>query len=463
MQHRFVDDNGTSRHSEQSRLSALYAHGILDTEPELPYDAITRLAAEYFHVKTALLGFIDEQRIWIKSRMGTDICEFPRNGCMLNRVLETREPLVCAYPMHLPECGQSKPCASALDSAFLAAVPIYSSDGSIIGILAVLDPEPRNEFCQDSLDMLERLSEMISAHLELRRIRCKVDPQQAEPEAPGTHSGNWPSASDLRHALDRNEFVLYYQPEVDLHNGTIVGLEALIRWRHPQRGIIAPIHFIPQAEATGLILPIGDWGLAEACQQIQRWNREDSQNSNLRVCVNLSARQFSRLGLTGYVRSLLNQSGTSGQQLGLEMTESSLIPDHTKAIDVLHGLHQLGVLLIMDDFGTGYSSLNHLHTFPFDVLKIDRSFVQRITEGVQPLQIVRTIIELARALRMDVVAEGIETQEQFHILRELGCRYGQGYLFARPLPPEAVSNLLRTPGRVLKATRDFNGLQTQIV
>jgi EAL domain-containing protein (putative c-di-GMP-specific phosphodiesterase class I) len=207
--------------------------------------------------------------------------------------------------------------------------------------------------------------------------------------------------------------------------------------------------FIPLAEENGLILPIGDWGLAEACSQIQKWCLEDSRHVSLRVCVNLSARQFSREGLTDHVEALLLQSGICSRQLGLEMTESSLIPNMNVALEVLGGLRRLGVSLLMDDFGTGYSSLNYLHSFPFDVLKIDRSFVGRMTEGEQPLQIVRTIIELARVLGMDVVAEGIETLDQYRLLRDLKCRFGQGYLFARPLTAEAVTKLLRLPDRIL--------------
>jgi len=153
--------------------------------------------------------------------------------------------------------------------------------------------------------------------------------------------------------------------------------------------------------------------------------------------------------LADHVESILLQSGISSRQLGLEMTESSLIPNMNTALEVLGGLRRLGVSLLMDDFGTGYSSLSYLHSFPFDVLKIDRSFVMRMDEGDQPLHIVRTIIELARVLGMDVVAEGIETRDQYRVLRKMGCRYGQGYLFARPLTAEGVTKLLRLPGRIL--------------
>jgi EAL domain-containing protein (putative c-di-GMP-specific phosphodiesterase class I) len=177
----------------------------------------------------------------------------------------------------------------------------------------------------------------------------------------------------------------------------------------------------------------------------------------------LSARQFSRKGLADHVESLLMQSGMASSQLGLEMTESSLIPNIDTALEVLEGLRALGISISMDDFGTGYSSLSYLHSFPIDVLKIDRSFVGRMTEGDQALQIVRTIIELARVLEIDVVAEGIETAEQYQLLREMGCRFGQGYLFARPLPAEQVSALLRLPGRVLPTTEMLQPSQAACV
>jgi EAL domain-containing protein (putative c-di-GMP-specific phosphodiesterase class I) len=288
--------------------------------------------------------------------------------------------------------------------------------------------------------------------LELRKLRKTFNGngnwQRRTPALPTTKR-SWPSKNDLRHALDQNQFVLYYQPEVDLATRKIVGLEALIRWIHPERGLIPPMDFIPLAEESGLILPIGDWVLSQACNQIQKWCQEDISHVSLRVGVNLSARQFSRAGLADHVEALLVQSGICSRQLGLEMTESSLIPNVRIALEVLGSLRRLGVSLLMDDFGTGYSSLNNLHSFPFDVLKIDRSFVTRMTEGDQPLQIVRTIIELARVMGMEVVAEGIETCEQYRLLREMKCHYGQGFLFARPMTAEGITELLRLPDRVL--------------
>jgi EAL domain-containing protein (putative c-di-GMP-specific phosphodiesterase class I) len=337
-----------------------------------------------------------------------------------------------------------------LEVGSFASVPVHSSDGAIIGVLTIFSGQPRRRMAVDELRMLESLADMAAGQLELRRLRKVFNGQGVSPARAEIHGpGSWPSPTDLRRALDQRQFVLHYQPEMELSTRKIVGLEALIRWEHPERGLIPPMEFIPLAEECGLILPIGDWGLAEACKQIETWCGEDVGHRSLRVCVNLSARQFSREGLADHVEALLRKFGVSSRQLGLEMTESSLVSDAQTAMEVLGSLRRLGVSLLMDDFGTGYSSLHHLHMFPFDVLKIDRSFVSRMTNGDQPLQIVRTIIELARALGMNVVAEGIETQEQYELLQRLGCRFGQGFLFARPMTVDAITQLLRLPGRVL--------------
>jgi EAL domain-containing protein (putative c-di-GMP-specific phosphodiesterase class I) len=437
------------RDLETARMAALASTGILDTEPEPCFDAITRLAAEYFRVDAAGVGFADEGRIWIKSYWGNLIRELPRKNSVFEMVLAEDGPVIVPDLSQHPEFKESRLVFRLLDANFFAGVPVRSFDGLILGVLTIFDRAPRSTLTPDELRMLESLADMVAGQLELRRMRREFARSRQQRTRPAAMQVSWPSKADLRRALDQNQFVLHYQPEVDLATRKIVGLEALIRWNHPQRGLVPPMDFIPLAEKCGLILPIGDWGLAETCKQIQKWSSEDKNNGSLRVCVNLSARQFSREGLADHVEALLVQSGISSRQLGLEMTESSLIPNLRTAIRVLGSLRRLGVSLLVDDFGTGYSSLNHLHSFPFDVLKIDRSFVGRMTEGDQPLQIVRTIIELARVMGMDVVAEGIETPEQYRLLRQMGCRFGQGFLFARPLSVEAVNELLRLPGRIL--------------
>jgi EAL domain-containing protein (putative c-di-GMP-specific phosphodiesterase class I) len=444
------------RQQEEIRLAALHATSILDTPPEAGYDAITRLASEYFTAGAAVLAFADRSRVWVKSLWSRDhyaarmVREVPRTDSIFDLVIAADGPLeVLALSQH-SDFGGRLALLKRLNVDAFVSVPVRSPDGIVLGALSVFWDAPHPGLGIEGLQILESLADMAASHLELRRLRRHLNTRtKRRPRQAIKATDAWPRRSDLLRAIDEHQFVLHYQPEVDLSTRRIVALEALIRWHHPERGMIAPMDFIPMAEETGLILPIGDWVMKEACRQIQSWNREDPNPSTLRVCINLSARQFSRPGLADHVQALLLQTGIAASQLGLEMTESSLIPNMHTALEVLSSLRNLGISLLLDDFGTGYSSLNHLHSFPFDVLKIDRSFVSRMSSGEQPLQIVRTIVELARVLGMDVVAEGIETAEQYQLLRQLGCRYGQGYLFSKPLSAPAVTRLLRLPGRVL--------------
>lgn len=435
---------------ENARLCALASTGILDTEPEPGFDAITRMSAEFFQADTAPLGFADASRVWIKSYWGEPVRELPRNNSVFEMVLRQNGPVVVSDISNRPECADARTALPRHEVVSFASVPVRSPQGEILGALTIFSCQPRRSLSANEVRTLESLAEMVAVQLELRQLRkraVKCAPRRIR--RPAKQNERWPTPQDLRRALDREEFVLFYQPEVELATRRIVGLEALIRWNHPERGLIPPIDFIPLAEESGLILPIGDWGLGEVCRQIQEWCLINPGHQSLRVCVNLSARQFSRAGLADHVEALLRRSGLSSRQLGLEMTESSLIPDMHTALEVLGSLRRLGVTLLMDDFGTGYSSLSYLHSFPIDVLKIDRSFVGRMTEGEQAMQIVRTIVELARVLGMDVVAEGIETVEQYRLLRKLGCRYGQGYLFAKPMPAAETTELLRHAGRTV--------------
>jgi EAL domain-containing protein (putative c-di-GMP-specific phosphodiesterase class I) len=379
--------------------------------------------------------------------------ELPRRDSIFDMMLAQDGPVVVTDINRHPQFDMLQPQLKLLGMASFAGVPIRSCGGMILGALIIFHRKSHQNMSPAELLTLESLADMVSNQLELRRLRKTFSENRKGPRrafhVAEIADNSWPSKSDLHQALEQKQFVLYYQPEIELSTRRIIGLEALIRWKHPERGLVPPSEFIPPAEESGQIMPIGDWVLAEACSQIQKWCAEDISHVSLRVGVNLSARQFSRVGLADHVEALLVQTGISSRQLGLEMTESSLIPSVRTALGVLGSLRRLGVSLLMDDFGTGYSSLNNLHSFPFDVLKIDRSFVSRMSDGDQPLQIVRTIVELARVLGMSVVAEGIETIEQYRLLREMGCRYGQGFLFAKPMTVEAVSQLLRLPGRIL--------------
>ena len=250
--------------------------------------------------------------------------------------------------------------------------------------------------------------------------------------------------ADLRRAAFRGEFSLEYQPTVELATGRPTGLEALIRWQHPELGLIAPLDFVPLAEETGLVVPIGRWALAEACTQAARWRADFPSDPPLGMSVNLSARQLQHPGLVDDLAAALATSGFPAELLTLELTESVLMQGGDSAIDALHALKALGVRLALDDFGTGYSSLSYLRNLPVDTVKIDRSFIEGIDAGVgDGLSVLRGIIQLGHALGLALVAEGIERGSQADALRELGCQLGQGYLFWRPLKPDAVEVLLR--------------------
>lgn len=250
--------------------------------------------------------------------------------------------------------------------------------------------------------------------------------------------------TDLRMALKRREFLLHYQPFVCLASGKIIGFEALVRWQHPLRGLISPIKFIPVAEETGAIVPLGEWVLEEACRQLRLWEGMFNFDQPLIMSVNLSGKQFAQPELVERIKAILATTGLSAESLKLEITESVVMDDVESAIAVLKHMKALNVKLGIDDFGTGYSSLSYLSRFPTDTLKVDRSFVGRMeleSEG-ENVAIVRTIVALAHALGMDVIAEGVETAAQLAKLRAIGCEYGQGYFFAKPLPSDDATALM---------------------
>jgi diguanylate cyclase (GGDEF)-like protein len=245
--------------------------------------------------------------------------------------------------------------------------------------------------------------------------------------------------NDLRRAIEREELRVYYQPIVALDNGQLAGFEALIRWQHPERGFINPADFIPLAEDTGLIVPLGLWILERACQQLGQWQWQSAANRSLFMSVNLSGKQVAQPDLVESIRDILEETRVDAKHLKLEITESAVMENAEMAALLLKRLKGLGVQLSIDDFGTGYSSLSYLHRFPVNTLKIDRSFVGRIGEAAENIEIVRTVISLAENMGMEVVAEGIETMSQLTQLRKLKCQYGQGYLFSRPVDADSVS------------------------
>ena len=253
--------------------------------------------------------------------------------------------------------------------------------------------------------------------------------------------------TDLRRAVEREEFCLHYQPIISLASGEIEGFEALVRWRHPVRGLVYPNEFIPVAEETGLIVPIGWCVLREACQKMTEWHRRYPSLQTMSINVNLSGRQFLQPDLDEQIRSILQDAHLDPSRLRLEITESMIMEDADSAVMKLEQLRDTGVQLHLDDFGTGYSSLSHLHRLPTHTIKIDRSFVSRMSESKDHTEIVATIVALARSLGMSAAAEGLETADQLARLRDLSCDYGQGFYISRPLDDQAASDLIASGRR----------------
>jgi EAL domain-containing protein (putative c-di-GMP-specific phosphodiesterase class I) len=246
----------------------------------------------------------------------------------------------------------------------------------------------------------------------------------------------------LRVALEKEEFVLHYQPKVDLETGVMIGAEALIRWRHPDRGLVLPTHFVPIAEESGLIVPIGQWVLREACRQARAW--QDAGLQPVPVAVNISAVEFRSKGFLDGVGRILHETRLDPHFLELELTESVLMQDVESTASVLRALKAMGVHIAVDDFGTGYSSLSYLRQLPIDALKVDQSFVQEITADPGGSPIITAVISMGKSLRHRVIAEGVETPEQLAFLQAQRCAEGQGYHFSRPLNAEEFLVLLET-------------------
>lgn len=283
---------------------------------------------------------------------------------------------------------------------------------------------------------------------------------RAKAEGPGTHQMFDPVLharavarvrleGRIRRAIEEEQLVLHYQPLVSLGDGTLHGFEALVRWNDPDQGLVPPADFVPVAEETGLTVPLGWWVLRKALGQVREWNRENPHRKPLAVSVNVSSRQFAEPDVVDRVQQLLGEEGVPGSQLHLEITERSLMLDLESTGRALRRLRDAQVQLHVDDFGTGYSSLSYLCRFPIHALKIDRSFVRQMTYSGENMEVVRTIVQLARNLGHGVIAEGVETEGQLALLQNLGCDLGQGYLISRPLDPSRAAALARKRGSLL--------------
>jgi EAL domain-containing protein (putative c-di-GMP-specific phosphodiesterase class I) len=295
--------------------------------------------------------------------------------------------------------------------------------------------------CPDApAQSLESLMQQAATAMNVARQNGRGGWQMFTPTMSVGMRDRWQLENELRTALERRQFVLHYQPQVDLPSNQIIGVEALVRWQNPRFGLVSPGVFIPLAEETGLIEPIGEWVLFEACRQNQRWRSKGLMP--VRMSVNVAARQFQRGSLTAMVGRALGEAGLAPECLELEMTESTLIEGSSDTVGILRGLRDQGVSLAIDDFGIGYSSLSYLKSFPLDRLKLDQSFVRDIDFRPDDLAIASAIINLGHTLRLAVIAEGVETVAQLDLLRQHRCDEAQGFHFARALPSADMEVLL---------------------
>ncbi len=265
----------------------------------------------------------------------------------------------------------------------------------------------------------------------------------------------------LRRAIENEEFMLHYQPIIDLQSESIMGMEALVRWNHPQRGLIAPNEFIPIAEKTNLIVPLGAWVLEEACRQAYLWQTQYGYDSRLSITVNISSRQFQHPALVEMIAATLDKTGLPPQSLILEITEGTIIQNTEASIKKLQELKNLGVRLAIDDFGTGYSSLSYLQRFPIDILKIDKSFIDKISHSREGAAVARAIITMSDTLHLRTIAEGVETSEQTIELQHLGCELGQGFHFAKPLSKDDMNSYLKKEHLIRKRDKKANRIKQQ--
>jgi diguanylate cyclase (GGDEF)-like protein/PAS domain S-box-containing protein len=340
--------------------------------------------------------------------------------------------------------GEDRPAAIASQIQRQLSTPIKIAEHSILVSISIGISTP------DTNDLPENMTNELLQSLqnaEIAMYQAKAKGQACnkvfESQLHLQNQEKNKSEDDLRKALEQDQFVLYYQPLIQLTDRQLVGFEALIRWNHPTLGLVPPKDFIPLAEATGLITPIGWWVLRSACQQMVQWQQNSPAKSakSIFISVNITGKQFSQPYAGDIIAQILTETGLKPQCLKLEITESEIIENIALVLPTVERLKKLGVQLSMDDFGTGYSSLSYLHCLPVDTLKIDRSFIQRIESDRHQLELVKTIIKLAEVFDLDLVAEGIETETQCAELIKLQCKYGQGYLFSPPVNSAIAATL----------------------
>lgn len=422
---------------ERARFLALKSYNILDTPTEAVFDEFARLAASVVGAPIALVSFISGNRQWSKANVGLPITETARDVAFCAHAIGGIEIFVIPDALEDKRFVENPMVTGGPKIRFYAGAPLVTADGHALGTLCVLDFVPR-ELTSEQHDALLILSRHVMAQLELRRrltdfTRGDVARQQA--------------IAALRQAIDAGEFVLHYQPKVDMRTGRIVGIEALSRWNRPSQGLISPITFIPLLEESGLICEFGAWVLRAAMFDYRDWIAKGINVPP--IAVNVSPHQLRHPDFVRQLEYALGAASAHRAPLDIEITEGVLLEKTENVIDKLNAIGAMGVQVAIDDFGTGYSSLRYLARLPIDTLKIDRSFVAAMTEDPDDMAIVSSIIALAHGLDLNVVAEGVETEEQRKLLRLLRCDQMQGYLFSVPIAKDKMEEMLRVENEAI--------------
>ena len=364
------------------------------------------------------------------------------------------------FAILLEDGGEGIQAADVADRIMQMLEDPFVLEGKEVFVRASVGIAVSEEAGEGGEEAAEALMRNADVAMYMAKERGKGRYQIFEPAMHDTALRRLELKADLQRALEHDEFILHYQPVIELDTGRITGVEALIRWVHPERGVVQPLEFIPLAEETGLIVPIGRWVLREACRYAVELQGEFPMEPAFHMAVNLSARQLARPEIVDEVRAILTETGLAAPTLILEITESMVMQDMELAIERLQELKQLGVLLAIDDFGTGYSSLNYVRRFPVDILKIDKSFIDEVADGGESSALTAAVIELAGILNLKPIAEGIERADQLDRLNELKCDLGQGYFFARPLEPRSAAD---APGGAQRDARRGRGARAGYV
>jgi EAL domain-containing protein (putative c-di-GMP-specific phosphodiesterase class I) len=425
-----ITDSTAAADKELARLLALQSYGILDTPAEEVFDEFARLAASIIGTPIGLVSLVDGNRQWFKAKVGLEVSETPIDVAFCAHAIGSADVFVIPDALDDERFSGNPLVTGGPKIRFYAGAPLVTSAGDALGTLCVLDYVPRHITAEQQV-ALQILSRHVMAQLELRRRLSDF----TRGDAPRKRA-----IAALRQAIDAGQFVLHYQPKVDMRTNRIMGLEALIRWNCPGRGIISPGRFVPLLEESGLIVEVGGWVLEQAMRDYREWQ---AKGLNVpAIAVNVSPHQLRNPEFIRQLEHALATDGSGRCPLDIEITEGVLLEKTAEVIGKLHRIRCLGVGVAIDDFGTGYSSLRYLAHLPIDTLKIDRSFVVAMTDDADDMAIVSSIIALAHGLDLNVVAEGVETDEQRKLLRLLRCDQMQGYLFSRPVAKDKLEELL---------------------